>query len=258
MLFTIKFWFLFLSHQNLFNARGQQFILDANCLCIEPLLKMFLYMDNWLNACVALERTVSVFQGITFNKNKSKLIAKCVSILLTVIISCLFIPQLLNLHVYDDKTEERQWCVVTYSPRLQMFSSTVIFVHYFGPLFINIFSALFIIISTTRRRAATQTNRTVWVHLKSNLRHFKHLLISQIIIIILTLPHLIISIILDCNKSSHLFWFYLIGYFLSFIPAAFIFIIFVLPSPLYKQEFKQLIGYIRRRLDILRLNASRL
>ncbi|CAF4302544.1 unnamed protein product, partial [Rotaria sordida] len=59
------------------------------------------------------------------------------------------------------------------------------------------------------------------------------------IILILTLPHFIISIILDCNKSSHLFWFYLIGYFLSFIPAAFIFIIFVVSSPLYRQEFKK-------------------
>ncbi len=67
---------------------------------------------------------------------------------------------------------------------------------------------------------------------------------SPIIIVYLTLPYLIISMILDCKKSSRLFSFYLIGYFLSFCPATFVFMIFVLPSPLYKDQFNQLRAYV--------------
>jgi len=241
ILFTIKFWFLFFSHQNFV---GQRFILKANCLCIEPLLKMVLYADNWLNACAAIERSASVFQGISFNKNKSKRVAKRVILLLLIIIISFFIPQFLHLQLFDDEKEERTWCVVSYSPWLQTYSSIMIFFHFFAPFSINILSALFIIISTTRVRAATRTDVNLLGHLIAKLKQHNHLLFSPIIITILTLPYLIISFMLDCNKSSNLFWFYLIGYFLSFIPAIFIFFIFVVPSPLYKQEFKEILIYL--------------
>jgi hypothetical protein len=102
-----------------------------------------------------------------------------------------------------------------------------------------------------RQRAATQTNRSFWNHLQLKIRKNKHILISSAIIICLTLPYLIISIILDCQKASYLLWFYLIGYFLSFCPAAFIFIIFILPSPLYRTELTALISRIRRRWKYL-------
>ncbi|CAF3802137.1 unnamed protein product [Rotaria sordida] len=207
---------------------------------VSVVITMLIFViDNWLNACVAIERTVSVFQGVYFNKNKSKQIAYYIIILLFVIIFCLSITQLVKLHVFEDKIEERSWCVVTYSSWIQTYSSIWTFFHYFAPLFINLLSALLIIIKTTHQRVGTQTSLSFLILLGLKLKKYKHLLISPVIILILTLPHFIISIILDCNKSSHLFWFYLIAYFLSFIPAAFIFIIFVIASPLYRQEFKK-------------------
>ncbi len=256
ILFTLKFWFLFLSHQDL-DKNGQQVIRNVNCRIIELVLKIVLYLDNWFNACVAVERTVSVIQGISFNKNQSKRVAKFIITLLCFIISGLSIPQLLYLRVYDDRIEERTWCVVKYSRWLQIYSSILMFFHYFAPLFINLCSAVFIIVTTACQRAAIQADRSFYVHLKSRLKQYQHLLISPAIIIILTLPHLIISIILDCKKSSDLFWFYFIGYFLSFIPASFVFFIFVLPSPLYKEEFRQLVLHVRRRCRRLKLNSFR-
>jgi hypothetical protein len=78
---------------------------------------------------------------------------------------------------------------------------------------------------------------------------------SPAIIVCLTLPNLIISMILDCKKSSRLLWFYLIGYFFSFCPSAFVFMIFILPSPLYKEQFNQLMARTRRRIKAFRLNS---
>jgi hypothetical protein len=107
------------------------------------------------------------------------------------------------------------------------------------------------IVIAARQRAVSQTNRSFWNHLGLKIRKNKHILMSPAIIICLTLPYLIISIILDCQKSSHLLWFYLIGYFLSFCPAAFIFIIFILPSRLYRKELIDLVLRIRRRWKYL-------
>jgi hypothetical protein len=153
--------------------------------------------------------------------------------------------------------EERSWCVVTYVKWLATYSSTLIFVHYFAPLAINIFSIVSIMIITARRRSKSQTGHTFRRHLRERIKKNKHILISSAIIICLTLPHLIISIILDCQKSSNLFWFYLIGYYLSFCPAAFIFLIFVLPSRLYRKEFNEFKIDMRKRWKTFRSQSSR-
>jgi hypothetical protein len=207
---------------------------------------------------VALERTVYVIQGITFDKGRSRRIAVRTIISLFVIIGCLFIPQIIHLHIFHDDLEERSWCVVKYVGWLATYSSTLIFVHYFGPLAINIGSIICVIVITARQRFVTDSKRSYWFHLRSRIRKHKYILISSALIICLPLPYLIISIILDCQKSSDLFWFYLIGYFLSFFPATFIFLIFVLPSSCYRQEFHGFLLLIRRRFEIFKLNSLEL
>jgi hypothetical protein len=255
IVFILKFWFLFYSHQDL---KNQDRILEGNCFGIELLLKVFLYLDNWLNACVALERTISAIQGVTFNKNRSKRIAVWVIISLFVMIWCLFIPQISHLHIFYDDTEDRSWCVVKYVKWLATYSTVLIFIHYFAPLTINILSIICIIVITAYQRSRVQPDRSFWTHLLSRTKTHRNILMSSAIIICLTLPYLIISITLDCQKSSDLFWFYLAGYFLSFFPAAFIFMIFVLSSPLYNREFNQFILYTRRRIQVFIVNSSNL
>ncbi|CAF1341018.1 unnamed protein product [Adineta ricciae] len=244
-LFTMKFCLLYLSYQNLSNL---QIILTLNCRFIEILLKLFLFIDNWLNTCVAIERTYSVTQGLLFNKRKSRKIAK------QIIIPCIFIgniillvPHIIYLHIFEDQIEGRTWCVIYYKTWLKFYTIVMIFLNYFVPLIIQISSTIIIIIVTARQRSISQVDVRFWNHLRRKIRKYKQLLISPMIIILLTLPHLIVTVILDCNKSSRLFWFFLLSYFSSFIPATFVFTIFVIPSPLYRKQFKQCIRHIQRR-----------
>jgi len=243
ILFTFKFWFLIYSYTDFF---GQKIIIFSNCIIIEPLLKLLLYIDNWLNGCVAGERAFAVFKGISFDKKSSKQMAKWVIICVIIINILLLIPQMLYLHLFVDKKEERTWCVVLYSSLLHNYSSFIQFFHFFAPFLINLFSAIFIIIGTTRQRIIIETEHGFTNHFKSKLNQHKHLLISPIILVILSLPRLIISFTLNCKKSSEYFWLYLLGYFISFMPSVLIFIVFVLPSPTYTKEFKQVLSRIRR------------
>ena len=64
-MFTIKFWFVVLIQ--LYSTVSSS-ILRIDCAFIGPVLKLCLYLDGWLNACVALERTVNVSKGVTFDK----------------------------------------------------------------------------------------------------------------------------------------------------------------------------------------------
>ncbi|CAF0941761.1 unnamed protein product [Adineta steineri] len=73
IMFIIQFWFVVLTHINVYTSVS---VLRGGCVSIEPILKLFLYLDGWLNACVAVERAVLIFKGVNFDKKKSKSIAR--------------------------------------------------------------------------------------------------------------------------------------------------------------------------------------
>ena len=56
-IFTIKFWFVVFVQMH---SAVRSSILRTDCLFLGPFLKLCLYLDGWLNACIAIERTVNV------------------------------------------------------------------------------------------------------------------------------------------------------------------------------------------------------
>ncbi|CAF4955288.1 unnamed protein product, partial [Rotaria socialis] len=70
---TTKFWFVIFTHAH---QSINRLVLHGGCVLLEIALKLFLNMSNWLNACVAIERVIAVFQGIHFNKRQSQCIAR--------------------------------------------------------------------------------------------------------------------------------------------------------------------------------------
>ncbi|CAF1192108.1 unnamed protein product [Adineta ricciae] len=243
--FTLKFWLLHFSYQNVFNAG---IILTINCRFVEVMLKLSLFIDNWLNACIAMEKTNSVIQGLQFNKRKSRQLARRVTPFVFVGNVAMLVPQMLNLHVFEDKMEGRSWCVIHYKPWLKRYTVGLTFFNYFGPFVVQIGSIILIIIGTAYQKLLIQSNENrIWSHLRWKIVKYRRLMISQMIITLLTLPHLIISLKLECRRSSDLLWFFLVGYFVSFLPAASIVIIFVTPSPLYRKQLKQGVKRIWRR-----------
>ncbi|CAF3695342.1 unnamed protein product [Adineta steineri] len=99
-MFTVKFWFVVLTQMNL-SIRVS--VVRGGCVSIEPLLKLCLYLDAWLNACVAIERAILVFNGIKFNKKKSQHIARWIILILPFCImgSIIHEPIYRELHEYS-------------------------------------------------------------------------------------------------------------------------------------------------------------
>ena len=62
-MFTAKFWFLLLTQ---INPSVSYSILQGGCKSLEFMLKSCLYMDNWFNACVAIERAITVYKEVKF------------------------------------------------------------------------------------------------------------------------------------------------------------------------------------------------
>jgi hypothetical protein len=220
ILFTLKFLILFSSHFD-FSIRRELIIMSG--FGIEIPLKISLYMSNWLHACVAIERIVTVYRVI---------------FCLPIIIIGLMIPQFVHMFVFDDEKEDRSWCVMHYFSWVETYNLTMISFHFVGPLIINLLSSILIIMKTARQRASVHKDKRYLKHFQIKLNQHKHILISPFLLIILSLIHVSITLSLDCNNSQRRFLFHLIGYFLSFIPSIFVFIIFVFPSRTYRKRFQ--------------------
>ncbi|CAF3915055.1 unnamed protein product [Adineta steineri] len=250
-MFTINFWFILITQMNSSFHRG-------GCKSIESLLKLFLYFDTWLNACVAIERAINVYQGINFNKEKSKRLARWIIFILPFCITATIIHEPLHSDVfeypvkenyYDTKIiEVHRWCVINYSRVVQDYNTAVLFIHLIGPFIANLFSALFIIFGTARQRSLAQTNQNYITHIRAQFREHKQLVISPAILLILSMPRLIISLLPGCVKVSDKPWLYLFAYFISFTPSILVFIVFVVPSELYLKTLKESLRNWQRRI----------
>jgi hypothetical protein len=242
---TIKFWFLVLTQTN---ASIDHTVLHIGCIVIEPALKLFLYLDGWLNACVAIERAIAVARGVSFDTKKSKRVARWIILFLPLIVASSIIHESLYRQLFDDHEMHMVWCVTRYSSAIEYYNMFILLFHFFSPTLVNLFSTLFIIFGSIRRRSRIHTEHTFMEQLRRQIRDHKQILISPISLILLTLPRLIISLISGCIDVSRHSWFYLSGYFISFIPSVAVFIVFVIPSGSYKRVFIESVKRRRRRM----------
>lgn len=170
----------------------------------------------------------------------------------------------LHRRLIDDTDEygenKRIWCIVNYSERFQIFNSIINIIHFCVPFLINLISTIIIIIikSAAHQKATVQPEQTYRQHLNNQFQKHNRLLIAPTLLVILAFPRLIISFASDCMKSINNSWLFIAGYFISFIPPIITFLLFIIPSKVYRAEFKKSIKkyqlYIRRLLQCFRSN----
>ena len=280
-MFTIKFWFAVLTQ--LYSTVNPN-VLRFDCVFIGPVLKLCLYFDGWLNACVAIERTVNVSKGVKFDKKMSRRMARrMIFILLTLILGSLIhepiqhdlfthtIPKYESIkhglsinisiksnlsHVYENLTNEiikyvpeiQTLCIVRYTHSLQNYNTITLFIHLIIPFIANLCSAVFIIFGTARERSTAQKHLSFKEHILKQLSEHKQLIVSPIVLLTLAMPRLILSLVSGCVDSSTNPWLYLCGYLISFSPPMLIFVVFVLPSEFYLNTFKESMTKCLRRI----------
>jgi hypothetical protein len=189
--------------------------------------------DQWLTACLAIERAFITIKGISFDrKKKTKWIAKWAIIGLVFVTLSTAIHDPIDRRLFDEDNneEKRIWCILLF--------------------ILNLISAIIIVVMNARRRATVQTQQTYKQILNEQFQQQKNLLIGPSALIILGIPCLIISIASGCMKSISDPWLFLVGYFISLIPPTTTFIIFVLPSTTYKQAFHKALSWYLNMMKI--------
>jgi hypothetical protein len=250
-MFALKFFILLGTQMDDIINRS---FLNFQCISIDFFLQISLNMDHWLNACVGCERAMTSIKATKFNKRKSKKAAKYVIFILLIFIIITTIHDPLHRHLIDDDDEygenTRIWCIVSYSPRLQIFNSTINIIHFCVPFFINIISTIIIIRSTARQRSTIEPQQTPRQHLRNQIQKHRRLLIAPTLLVIFSLPRFIISSTSGCMKSITNSWLFVTGYFVSFIPPMVTFILFILPTKTYKNELVESLKCFKRKIQL--------
>jgi hypothetical protein len=244
IMLTLKLTFLLLAQMTYIT---DQTFLRTQCTFVDFALRTCLTFHDWLNAYVTVERAITVTQGINFNKARSKQRAKWVVVLLFLVIITTNLHEPIYRSLITDEEEQRTWCIVRYPSFIELYNSVIQVFHFLLPFALNIISALIIVFSISRIRFIAQNQYTFENHFYEQLSRNKHLLISPIILVLLALPRLIIALMSGCVKATRDPWLFLTGYFTYFIPSLLVFVVFVLPSKLYKAQCKQTLMNLYRR-----------
>ena len=143
----------------------------------------------------------------------------------------------------------RIWCIVSYSSGLKIYNYFIHAFHVFGSYLINLISVIILLKVKAQQQSILHPNKTYKQLLIEQFQELKHLIIGPIVLVILTLPRLTIIFLSKCMQSSDDVWFYLMGYFVSFIPSILTSIIFILPSKFYKMELKNSVQHYRKSIQ---------
>lgn len=246
---VIKFWQLITYQMATLTNRSW---INLNCLLLDMILQALLASNDWLNACISLERIFTILKGASFNKATSKILAKWITliIILATFLTHIHMPFYRSLIDDIDTDEQRLWCLIRYPSSMSIFNQFINLFHFLVPFTINIISMVFIMITIARTRHNLQPRLTFRQHLEIQLRQNKHYLIATSILILLALPRLIISFVRGCMKSPRYSWLFLFGYLMSYLPSMMTFIAYILPSKLYLDSFKYAINRISQRIHL--------
>lgn len=250
--FMLKFVLLVLTQSEIITNRS---VLTYQCISVDFAVKAFLQIGDWLYACVAAERLFSVIKEVRFKKGTSRTIAKWIILLISCFVIGTSVHEPYHRALLIDEEEQRVWCVIRYpefsAKYFTTYTSVMTIIHTIGPFTINLASIFGIIILIAQRRIKFRKQRESFgSHFLSQLEQYKYSIISAVALVLLSMPRIIIAYTVECMKSPRdpIQWF-LVAYFISFLPPALTLIVFVLPSEAYRNELKASMKSLQGRLQ---------
>jgi hypothetical protein len=129
-----------------------------SCISLEYFLNVCSMLFDWLLVCVAVERTVTIYKGTSFNKSDSVWWSKCIVIFLTFIIICSSWHELFIHELIDDPraTSRHTWCVITFPwIWLKYYRLIINLINLIFPGLINLIATIYLLQSLSTGNALT-------------------------------------------------------------------------------------------------------
>ena len=216
-----------------------------SCKIVSYLLSVSTRVTYWLTSFISIERLCLVlFPTSVTQKNPHQAIGFIT--IATLFVSGMHIHELMYYTTIVDLSYPSVNVTVCITNYVQSFVSTYnhvnVLIHYFIPFLIQTISITILIIQVacSRVRAGSGSNKQTFVGVfKRQLKTQKEQYVTPIIIILSSLPQIILSFSYACTELKQPWQRYtlLTTYFLSFLPQMLGFILYMLPSTIYSDEF---------------------
>lgn len=208
-----------------------------SCKTVSYLFSVFTRSTYWLQSWVTINRFFTIIFPVSTYVTNPRL-AIGISIISLIGLSVMHIHEIISYTIVGDSlicvTNLNTYLVSTYNR-----VSTLI--HYLVPFCIQVVAITLLIVFAARSRTKTIGKKMTFRQiLIKQCQTQKELYLTPIIIILSALPQTILTFSLACTELTlwqrHMF---IVAYLLSCTPQVLGFILYVLPSTIYKQEFSK-------------------
>ena len=212
------------------------------CKTISYSLSVSTRMNYWFSSWVTLTRLgLALFPTARFWKNN--LFGHFISILTVLIVLGMHVHELIFYVIIDNpQSTSVQLCVTNYSSQVWFnYNKISVLVHYLVPCALQLLSITLLILTLVRSRLRSTGNQSYRNVILWQIKANKEAYITPLILLISALPQAILAFNLACSEINQNWQRYslLSAYFFSYSPQILGFILFVLPSTLYRTEFYQ-------------------
>lgn len=214
-----------------------------SCYITEYIRKALHALYDSLTACTTLERTMLIFQGLSFSKLRNRRLSKLVILILILYHFISILPE--QFYRQLNYSSDHSWCTLKFPNHsfILKYMSIINILQFILPYLINLIFPIVWIITLTKKKLLLNQNKTIWFNLKNVLLRQQHTIITCYLLILFNTPRFIATFSLTCIKQQWQNTAYTFAYFLSLIPLMISLLIFILPSPKYRPEF---LGFIHR------------
>lgn len=217
-----------------------------SCKVISYLLSISTRLTYWLTSFVTIERLCMVlFPTSAILKNPR--LALSLSAFAALMVSGMHVHEVLYYTIIEDlsyTSANVTLCVTNYAQSMvTTYNRVNVLLHYFIPFLIQTISITIMIVRIASSRARSRGNQreTFGEIFRKQLKTQKELYLTPLIIILSSLPQIILSFSYACGGFNQSWQRYtlLVAYFLSYLPQVLGFILYVLPSTAFSEEFRQ-------------------
>ena len=210
-----------------------------SCKIVSYVLSVSTRYNYWLTSWITLERVCSVL--FPFNDYlKSPRSAIVTSFITLFVVTAMHIHEII-FYMIENDPHKQTMCIGNLPVYISTYNYINVLIHHLVPFCIQILSITVLIVLIARSRSrAIKDGETFIKVLKRQFQNQKELYITPLIIVLSGLPQIIISFTFSCTElaawTRHLLS---VTYLLSFAPQLLGFMLFVLPSNNYFNEFQQ-------------------
>lgn len=214
---------------------------NGSCKVISYLLSVVTRMTYWIASWMTIDRLgMVIFPTALFWKSPRLAIKK--SIVTCSVILGMHIHELFYYIVIKRPDLSMEFCVIDFNQSIaEKYNSINILIHSIVPFFIQVIAITLVIIFVARNKANLLKEQNTYRQiLQKQFKERTELYITPSIHIVSSLPSVILAFSFVCTEMNNLQRHVLLAaYILSYIPSMLGFIVYVLPSSMYKKEFME-------------------